>query len=70
MLQIDIWEDHKIFDNQGQSVRDEFLRRLKDLKKELVSDLILFHFSCVLSFFMVDTLFMHVGVTPVSNNIQ
>jgi hypothetical protein len=42
MLQIDIWKDRKIYDNQGRNVRDEFLRKLKDLKTDLVSDLISF----------------------------
>ncbi|OEL31272.1 hypothetical protein BAE44_0007708 [Dichanthelium oligosanthes] len=32
---VDIWEDRKIFDTQGQSFRDDFFRRLKDLRSKL-----------------------------------
>ncbi|RCV28838.1 hypothetical protein SETIT_5G434900v2 [Setaria italica] len=32
---IDIWEDRKIFDTQGQSLKDEFFRRLKDIRNKL-----------------------------------
>ncbi|KAG2593975.1 protein diaphanous homolog 1-like isoform X4 [Panicum virgatum] len=32
---IDIWEDRKIFDTQGQSLKDDFFRRLKDIRNKL-----------------------------------
>jgi hypothetical protein len=38
-LQIDIWEDRKIFDTQGQSLKDDFFMRLKDIRSKLVSEL-------------------------------
>jgi hypothetical protein len=43
MLQIDIWEDRKIFDTQAQSLKDDFFRRLKDIRNKLVSELIYFY---------------------------
>ena len=44
MLQIDIWEDRKIFDTQAQSLKNDFFRRLKDIRNKLVSGLIYFYF--------------------------
>ncbi|XP_062207942.1 uncharacterized protein LOC133909502 [Phragmites australis] len=32
---VDIWEDRRIFDIQGQSLKDDFFRRLKDLRNKL-----------------------------------
>uniref|UniRef100_A0A0A8Y915 CID domain-containing protein n=1 Tax=Arundo donax TaxID=35708 RepID=A0A0A8Y915_ARUDO len=32
---IDIWEDRRIFDIQGRSLKDDFFRRLKDLRNKL-----------------------------------
>ncbi|CAO2196395.1 unnamed protein product [Urochloa humidicola] len=32
---IDIWEDRKIFDTQGQNLKDDFFRRLKDIRNKL-----------------------------------
>lgn len=32
---IDIWEDRKIFDTQAQSLKDDFFRRLKDIRNKL-----------------------------------
>jgi regulator of Ty1 transposition protein 103 len=43
-LQIDIWEDRKIFDTQTQSLKDDFFRRLKEIRNKLVSELIYFDF--------------------------
>ncbi|AQK98426.1 ENTH/VHS family protein [Zea mays] len=33
--EIDIWEDRKIFDTQAQSLKDDFFRRLKDIRNQL-----------------------------------
>ncbi|XP_062230103.1 formin-like protein 3 isoform X2 [Phragmites australis] len=35
LIQVDIWEDRRIFDIQGQSLKDDFFRRLKDLRNKL-----------------------------------
>ncbi|CAD6228400.1 unnamed protein product [Miscanthus lutarioriparius] len=34
---IDIWEDRKIFDTQAQSLKDDFFRRLKDIRNKLTN---------------------------------
>nr|CAB3475287.1 unnamed protein product [Digitaria exilis] len=34
-VKIDIWEERKIFDAQGPSLKDDFFRRLKDIRSKL-----------------------------------
>ncbi|TVU34601.1 hypothetical protein EJB05_16438, partial [Eragrostis curvula] len=49
-LQVGIWEDRKIFDSHEQSVKDGYLRRLKDIRKQIeLLEKVVSHYKHVLN---------------------